>query len=426
MNYTGNDMWDANAQSYIKNIELADSGETQIQFALESMPVLSVITGRFDILQPFKGKRIAVCTHITKESAIACLALKSGGGEIVLASSNPISTQDNVAAALVKYHGITVCGTSDLTEDKWKECLEKIFQFKPDIILDEGSEILSKLYERHPDYAERLIGTTEQTTSGVNKAHNMEKAGILKHPIIAVNSSQIKHMFDNYFGVGQTALTTVAQTSNLLVSAETVVVIGYGYVGKGIAAKAKGLGAHVIVCEIDPLKALNAYLEGYSVMNIQEASKIGTVFITATGSSDVIPIDAIMNMKAGAVLSNCGSGQKEIDVASLKERAVSTREIRQHLVRYYLPNGRYVHLLTDGRVTNIVAGGGNPSIIMDLSFSAIVLGVEYLLKEKLENRVYTMPVEIDEAIAQIKMNEFEINVSKPTEKQKKFDLDWHK
>lgn len=415
---------DEHIESRIKNPELADIGLERIGSALDNMPVLSVISDKFDYYKTFKGLRIALCNHITKETAAACIALKAGGAEVLLVSSNPRSTKDEVAAALVKHYGITVCGHSDQTAEEWNEYREQVFRFKPDILLDDGAKILPMLYEKYPDYADRLIGTTEQTTSGVKKCKNMEQAGILKHPVIAINSSCIKHLFDNYFGVGQTSLTTIARICNLLIATETVVVIGYGPVGKGIALRAKGLGAHVIVCEINPINALSAYLEGYSVMSIQEAAKIGTVFITATGSGDVIPIDAIMNMKSGAILSNCGSGQVEIDIASLKEKAVSSKEIRPHMVRYYLEDGKYVHVLTDGRVTNLVGDEGNPAVIMDLTFSAIVLGAEYLIKEKLEPSVYTMPQKVDEMIASIKLNEFDIKISKPTEKQKQYDMEW--
>lgn len=412
--------------SYIKAPELADAGAEQILFAQNYMPVLSVISSKLEYLIPFEGLKIAICSHITKETAAACIVLKNGGAKVMLVSSNPISTQDDVAAALAMRYGITVCGHSQQTPEEWIQYLEMIFQFEPDILLDDGAEILPMMYEKFPNLAERLLGSTEQTTSGVKKCMNMERAGILKHPIIAVNSSRIKHLFDNYYGVGQSSLTTISNIGNLLFATETVVVIGYGNVGRGISQKAKGLGARVIVCEIDPLKALNAYLEGNMVMTIQEAAKVGTVFITATGSSDVIPIDVIMNMKSGVILSNCGSGQTEIDVASIKEKAVSSKEIRTHMVRYYFDNGKYVHVLTDGRVTNLVGGEGNPAVIMDLTFSAIVLGVEYLIKNKLERKVYTMPEEIDKMIASIKMNEYEIRVSKPTEKQKVYDSDWHK
>lgn len=413
-------------ESRIKDLGLADIGVERIKSAMEDMPVLSVIGGRFDFSKTLAGLKIAFCSHITKETAAACIALKSGGADVLLVSSNPCSTQDEVAAGLAKHYGITVCGHSQQTPDDSAEYREQIFRFKPDILLDEGAEILPILYQNYPDCAARLIGSTEQTTSGVNKCENMEKNDILKHPVIAVNSSRIKHLFDNYFGVGQTSITSIARICNLLIATETVVVIGYGPVGKGIAMRAKGFGAHVIVCEINPIHALNAYLEGYSVMDIQDAAKVGTVFITATGSSDVIPIDAIMNMKPGAILSNCGSGQTEIDMISLKEKAVSCEEIRPHMARYYLDNGKHVHVLTDGRVTNLVGGEGNPAVIMDLTFSAIVLGVEYLTTEKLENKVYTMPEKIDEMIAFIKMNEFEIKTTKPTEKQKKYDNDWRK
>ena len=410
----------------IKDIALADQGKHNIETAMENMPVMKIIHDRFQYQSFFKNIKIAVCSHITKETAIACIAFKNAGAEVLLVSSNPNSTQDEVAAALVKYYDISVYGHSEQTKDEWIEYRKVIFEFWPDILLDDGAEILPMVYESCPELAGHLIGTTEQTTSGVKKVKNMEREGILKHPVIAVNSSKIKYMFDNRFGVGQTSTTTILNLSNVLVGAERVVVIGYGPAGKGIAVNMRGMGGHVIVCEVDPIRALEAYMDGFEVMSIEKAAERGSIFVTATGSCDVIPIDMIMKMRSGAILSNCGSGQVEFDYEGLKKIAAAHEEVHPYMEKFVLPSGRYVYVLTQGRVTNLVAGEGNPSAIMDLSFASISLAAEYLVKNKLENRVYVLPEEIDRAIGRIKLNEFEISLSKPTEKQKVYDRDWHK
>ena len=416
-----------NALQYkIKDIHLAEQGKRSIEMAMENMPVMKIIHERFQYQQVLKNIKIAVCSHITKETAVACIALKNAGADVLLVSSNPHSTQDDVAAALVKYDQISVYGRSSQTRDEWIAYRKDVFSFRPDILLDDGAEILPMIYESCPELAEHLIGTTEQTTSGVKKVKNMELAGILKHPVIAVNSSKIKHLFDNRFGVGQTSTTTILNLSNVLVGAERVVVIGYGPAGKGIASNMRGMGGHVIVCETEPIRALEAYIDGFEVMSIEKAVEKGSIFITATGSCDVIPLDLIMKMQSGAILSNCGSGQVEFDYEGLKQISVSQEEVRPYMEKFILPNGRYVHVLTEGRVTNLVAGEGNPAAIMDLSFASISLAVEYLVKHELQNLVYVLPEEIDQAIGRIKLNEFEISLSKPSEKQKAYDKDWHK
>ena len=405
--------------------EAAQKGAKDIDYASENMPVLSVIRSKFDYEKPFSGLKIAVCGHITKETAVTCLTLKSGGADLMVLPSEPATLQDHIVAGL-KQQGIMTCGYSGMTLREWTGYKEQVFQFRPDIIMDEGAELLSMMYEQFPDYAENMIGSTVLTSSGISRCRNMERSGMLKHPVITLNSSKIKSLFDNYAGVGQTSVYCVAQICHLLFATETVVVVGYGSVGRGIARKSKALGARVIVCETNPINALSAYLEGYEVMSIQDAARTGTVFFTATGSVNVIPIDVIRNMKPGAILSNCGSGQKEIDIASVKEEAVSSEEIRPHLVRYSFNNGKYVHVLTDGLVTNLIGGNGNPPVIMDLTFSAAVLAVEYLVHEKLESRVHVLPESIDMMIASIKLNEYELKLSKPTEKQKAYDKDWRK
>jgi len=415
-----------NVNSKVKDLSLSEIGEEKILMTAERMPIVAVILEKYNLLRPFDNHRIAINCHITKETAVMCIALKNGGADVLLVASSPTSTQDDIAAALVKYHRITVIGHSLMTPTDVSEGIAAIFAFKPDIIMDEGAEALAYLYEHKPDFMSHIIGATVQTSSGISKCHLLEQDHLLKHPVITVNSSQIKSLFDNYFGVGQTSISSITQITNKLIAGETVVVIGYGSVGKGIALRAKGLGAHVIVCEVDPLLALNAYMEGYYVMSIMEAAKIGTIFITATGSVDVLPFEAIRMMKPGAILSNCGSGQNEIDVDSLKKNAISSKMIQPHMVRYDLFNHKYVYLLTDGRVTNIIAAGGNAPELMDLTFSAVLMSVEYLMDEKLEEKVYTLPNSVNRKIARLRLNELDIHLSEKTSRQQEYDNDWHK
>ncbi|MDD4291375.1 MAG: adenosylhomocysteinase [Clostridia bacterium] len=410
----------------IKDIGLASAGLKRIDAAMIDMPVLVTISDRMGYQQALAGKKIAVCSHITKETAVACICLKNSGADVLISSSNPRSTQDDIAAALVEGYGISVYGKSQQTDREWVEFKEKIVEFQPDLLLDDGAEVLPLIYEKYPELTKRLLGTTEQTSSGVVKVKNMEKAGMLKHPVIAINSSKIKYLFDNNIGVGQTSVTSILSIANVLAATEVVVVVGYGNVGRGIALRMQGMGAHVIVCERDEIRALDAYLNGFRVMSLAEAVKTGSIFVTATGSSNIIPLEIILQMKNGAVLSNCGSGQSEVDVKGIKECALSSEVINAHMTSYTLPNRKTVRVLTDGRVTNIVGGGGNPAAIMDLTFSAIVLGVEYLVNNKLEQKVYVMPEEIDKAIALIKLNELDIHLNKETAAQKLYDGDWHK
>ena len=412
----------------ILDIGLADQGAERLNASMEEMAVLSTIDGRFSIQMPFEGLKITMCAHITKETACACVALKSGGADVMLIASNPRSTQDDIAAALVRDYGIRVFGYSQQTLEEWDSYKRKAIDFQPDLLLDEASELLSFLYEQSPMTAYHLIGSTEQTTGGVFKLKVMDENHILCHPAIAVNSSKIKHLFDNFYGVGQSSVTSMIEATGSLLAGKTVVVIGYGNVGAGIALRQKGMGANVIVCEIDPVKALDAYLAGYRVMPLKEAAECGEVFMTATGSKDVIPLPVIKKLKSGAFLINCGSGQCEIDVTGLKESAREMVPVNAHVDRYTMENGHFINLVADGRVGNIVVSGGNPPAIMDLTFSQIVLAAEYLVanRGKLNHRMYVMPESVDQKIAKIKLNELTVRIDTPTEIQKKYDSSWHK
>lgn len=419
---------DKNNKYCILDISLAEQGLQRLQTAMEEMSVLSIIDGRFSVQLPFKGLKIAVCSHVTKETAVACVALKSGGADVMLVASNSLSIQDDIAAVLVKYYDIAVFGYSGQTTEEWTAFKEKIIDFEPDLLLDEAAGILSMLYECHQETAQHLIGYTEQTTSGVFKLKLMDKSGMLLHPAFAVNSSKIKHLFDNYYGVGQSSVVAFIKATGLLLAGQTVVVIGYGHVGRGIALRQKGMGANVIVCEIDPIKALEAYLNGYQVMPLKEAASKGDVFITATGSKDVLPLSVARQLKSGAFLLNCGSGYSEIDVCGIRQYAKKVEKISAFIERFTLDDGKSVNLFTEGGVANIIVSGGNPSSIMDLTFSQIVLAAEYLVQNrgKLGNRMYIMPESIDQNIAKIKLNELDIHIDTPTETQQKYDASWQK
>ena len=412
----------------ILDLHLADQGLARLNASMEEMAVLSTIDGRLSIQLPFEGLRITVCAHITKETGCACVALRSGGADVMLIASNPRSTQDDIAASLVRDYGVRVFGYSQQTEEEWDSYKRRAIDFQPDLLLDEASELLSFLYEVSPETPAHFIGSTEQTTGGVFKLKLMDEAGILKHPAIAINSSKIKHLFDNFYGVGQSSVTAMIQATGGLLAGKTVVVIGYGNVGAGIALRQKGMGANVIICEIDPIKALDAYLHGYRVMPLKEAAAYGEIFMTATGSKDVIPLSVIKQLKSGAYLVNCGSGQVEIDVAGLQGFAVDMERLNPFVDKYTLENGHFVNLVADGRVGNIVVSGGNPAEIMDLTFSQIIMAAEYLVQRRgrMKNRMYVMPETVDQKIAKIKLNELMVDIDIPTAIQKKYDNTWHK
>ncbi len=409
----------------IKDITLADSGETHIRTAIEQMPVLAWVDQNFSGRKFLKGKRIVVSSHATKESAALCIVLKHCGAEVLLCSQKFASTQDDVAAALVKYWEIPVFASSNFKEEEREFFVDKVVEFAPDIIIDDGAVLLSPLYERHADFVSRIIGAIEQTASGVHKERVMEREGILRHPLIAADSCEIKHLFDNTYGVGQTGIMVLLRNNNILIALETVVIMGYGPLGKGLAKIMRNFGTHVIICETDPVRALDAYTAGYNVRSLKTALSEGTVFVTATGSCDVLPIDAIRQMKNGAILINLGSEQIEIDVASIK-RTAKCEKINRYMDRYTFPDGKYVNLVTDGLPANLVHSEGNPPQVMDLTFSAIALSVEYLLCNHLERKIYVLPREVDQQIAAVKLSALGVPLIKPTQRQQDYDNDWRK
>ena len=410
----------------IKDINLAEQGKNQIEWAFKDMPVLKQIQERFIKEQPFKGLKLSACVHVTKETAALCVVMKSGGADAVLVASNPLSTQDDVAAALVKYYDIPTFAVAGETVEQYKSHIQEALKHDPDIIIDDGCDIVSTIHEQCPEMAEKIIGSTEETTTGIIRLQALEAQGLLKFPAVGVNTSLTKHLYDNRYGTGQSSMDGIIRGANILIAGKTVVVSGYGWCGRGCALRAKALGANVIVCEVDPLKALEAAMEGYRVMPIAQAAKEGDIFLTVTGDKHVVDVHHILEMKDGAFLANSGHFDWEVNVAGLKEHAIEIRQIRPNLEEYKLDNGKSVYVYAQGRLVNLVAAEGHPASVMDMSFANQALGIEYLVKNKgkLENKLYTLPHEVDVKIAELKLKSMGIEIDTLTPEQEKYLNSW--
>lgn len=410
----------------IKDINLADQGKNQIEWAFKDMPVLNLIQERFIKEQPFKGLKLSACVHVTKETAALCVVMKAGGADAVLVASNPLSTQDDVAAALVKHYGIPTFAIAGESVEQYKAHIEEALNHDPDIIIDDGCDIVATIHASHPEMAGKIIGSTEETTTGIQRLQALEAEGKLKFPAVGVNTSMTKHLYDNRYGTGQSAMDGIIRAANILIAGQTVVISGYGWCGKGCAMRAKALGANVIVCEIDPLKALEAAMEGYRVMPIDEASKIGDIFLTVTGNKHVVDVKHILQMKNGAFLANAGHFNYEVNVPDLAAETTEIKKIRPTLEEYKLKNGKSVYVLAEGRLVNLVSAEGHPASVMDMSFANQALGIEFLVKNKgtLENKLYTLPLEVDEEIARIKLKAMGIEIDKLTPEQEKYLNTW--
>ena len=410
----------------IKDIELADQGKNQIEWAFKDMPVLKQIQERFIKEQPFKGLRLSACVHVTKETAALCVVMKSGGADAILVASNPLSTQDDVAAALVKHYGIPTFAVAGDSVEQYTAHIQEALKHNPDIIIDDGCDIVSTIHEQCPEMAEKIIGSTEETTTGIIRLQALEAQGLLRFPAVGVNTSLTKHLYDNRYGTGQSSMDGIIRGANILIAGKTVVVSGYGWCGRGCALRAKALGANVIVCEVDPLKALEAAMEGYRVMPIAEAAKEGDIFLTVTGDKHVVDVQHILTMKDGAFLANSGHFDWEVNVAGLKEHAVSIKEIRPNLEEYKLDNGKSVYVFAQGRLVNLVNAEGHPASVMDMSFANQALGIEFLVKNrgKLENKLYTLPHEVDVKIAELKLKSMGIEIDTLTPEQEEYLHSW--
>lgn len=405
----------------VKDIGLADKGRLQIGWAEMHMPVLRLLNEMMSIEKPLRGIKIAAVLHVTKETAVLVKALKAGGAEVWLAASNPLSTQDEVAAALAE-EGVHVFAWRGETEEEYFWAIDVIAGSEPDIVIDDGGDLHVHLHTVKPGIAKRIVGGTEETTTGVLRLKALEKDGVLMYPVIAVNNAYTKYLFDNRYGTGQSTIDGILRATNIMLAGKTVVVAGYGWVGRGIATRARGMGANVIVTEVDPVRALEAVMDGFKVMKMVEAAKIGDIFITATGNIDVITKEHFMLMKNGAVLANAGHFDVEVDVKGLESIAVGKKEVRDCLTEYLLPNGRRLYLLAKGRLVNLVCAEGHPSEVMDMSFANQALSIKYLVenKGKLEVKVHNVPYEIDLMVAKLKLKSMGIEIDELTEEQRKY------
>lgn len=410
----------------IKDINLAEQGKNQIEWAFKDMPVLKQIQKRFIEEKPFKGLRLSACVHVTKETAALCVVMKSGGADAVLVASNPLSTQDDVAAALVKYYGIPTYAIAGETVEQYKSHIKIALDHNPDIIIDDGCDIVSMIHAERPELAAKVIGSTEETTTGIIRLQALEAQGELKFPAVGVNTSLTKHLYDNRYGTGQSSFDGVMRAANILIAGKTVVVSGYGWCGKGVALRAKALGANVIVCEVDPLKALEAAMEGYRVMPISKAALEGDIFLTVTGDKHVVDVQHLLAMKDGAFVGNVGHFDWEVNVAGLKEHTVDIKQIRPNLEEYKLDNGKSIYVFAQGRLVNLVAAEGHPASVMDMSFANQALGIEFLVKNngKLENKLYTLPHEVDVKIAELKLESMGIEIDTLTPEQEEYLNSW--
>lgn len=410
----------------IKDISLAEQGKKNIEWAYKDMPVLAQIRERYKTEQPFKGLRISSCVHVTKETANLVITMKEGGADAVLAASNPLSTQDDVAAALVKYWDIPVYGYAGEDSETYKKHVQAILEHKPHFIIDDGCDIVATIHSQRPDLIPEIIGSCEETTTGIIRLNAMEKDGSLKFPALAVNSSLTKFMYDNRYGTGQSAIDGIIRATNILLAGKTFVVCGYGWCGKGCAMRARGLGANVIVTEVDPLKALEAAMEGYKVMPIAEAAKVGDIFLAITGDINVVDVPHLLAMKDGAMVCNAGHFDVEVNVNGLKAHTTDIKRIRPSLEEYILNNGKSVYVLAEGRLVNLIAAEGHPASVMDMSFANQALGAEYIIKNKnkLENKVYTLPQSTDIEIAKIKLASMGIEIDELTDEQFKYLNSW--
>ncbi|VUT25376.1 MAG: S-adenosyl-L-homocysteine hydrolase [Candidatus Methanolliviera sp. GoM_asphalt] len=411
--------------NYIKDIKLADEGKKRIAWAERNMPVLSSIKKEFERDKPLKDVKVAACLHVTVETANLILALKAGGAKIRLAGSNPLSTQDDVSAALVE-EGVEVFAIRGENDKEYYECIEKILTMEPNVILDDGSDTIATVHSRHEELIDGIFGACEETTTGVVRLRALEREKRLKFPVIAVNDAKTKMMFDNRYGTGQSALHGIMNATNFLFAGKDVVIIGYGWCGRGIASRARGLGSNVIVVETDPTKSLEASMDGFRVMPMLEAAKIGDLFITAAGDISVVRREHFEEMKDGAILANSGHFNVEIDIEDLEEMAVCVSEAKENVMEYKLEDGRRLYLLAEGRLVNLSCAYGHPSEVMDMSFADQALSVKYIVenKEKLEKLVYSVPKEIDGEVATRKLEAMGIEIEKLTEEQVKYLNSW--
>jgi adenosylhomocysteinase len=411
----------------VKDITLAERGRRKIDWANQHMPVLQLIRKQFIKEQPLKGVRMSACLHVTSETANLAITLRDGGADLVLCASNPLSTQDEVAAALTKDFGIPTYAIKGEDNATYYAHITAAIDHKPQITLDDGADLVTQLLTKHPDLVKGVIGGTEETTTGVIRLRAMAKDGTLKYPIIAVNDAQTKHLFDNRYGTGQSTIDGILRATNLLIAGLRVVIAGYGWCGRGVAMRAKGLGADVIITEVNPVRALEAQMDGYRVMSMNEAAKIGDIFVTVTGDKSVLAAEHFEHMKDGAVLANSGHFNVEIDIGALEKLSSTKKQARPFVDEYVMKDGRKLYLLGEGRLINLSAAEGHPASVMDMSFANQALSVEYLIKHapELQNQVYSVPDHIDRQIAKLKLESMGIQLDKLTAEQEHYLSSWN-
>ena len=410
----------------VKDQALAEKGRFRIQWAENDMPVLRQIRERFEKERPLKGVSIAACLHVTSETANLMWTLVAGGADVVLAASNPLSTQDDVAASLVAHFEVPVFAIKGEDNQTYYRHLRAALDFQPNITMDDGADLLSTLHKERTDLLPNVIGGTEETTTGVIRLRAMANDGALKYPVIAVNDALTKHFFDNRYGTGQSTLDGIIRATNVLFAGRVCVVGGYGWCSRGIASRARGLGARVIVTEVDPLRAIEAVMDGFDVMTMEKAAKVGDIFVTATGDKNVIDERHFPLMKDGAIVSNSGHFNVEINIPELEKLAVEKRHVREFVDQFILKDGRRINLLAEGRLVNLSAAEGHPASVMDMSFANQALSVEYVVKhhKELPNQVFPVPTNIDKEIARLKLEAMGITIDKLTPEQEKYLASW--
>ena len=410
----------------VKNIELADLGKRRIEWANQSMPVLQSIRKEFIKNQPLKGIRIAACLHVTTETANLAITLRDGGADVVLCASNPLSTQDDVASSLVRDYNISTYAIKGEDNDSYYKHILAALDHKPHMTMDDGADLVSTALTKRKDVLDGIIAGTEETTTGVIRLRAMAKDGQLRYPIVAVNDALTKHMFDNRYGTGQSTMDGVIRCTNMLIAGSKFVIAGFGWCGRGLASRARGMGADVIVTEIDPTKAIEAVMEGYRVMSMAEAAKIGDIFVTVTGNKNVLAREHFEAMKNGAVVANSGHFNVEIDIPALEKLSSTKRTTRDFVEEYVMKDGRKIYLLGEGRLINLAAAEGHPASVMDMSFANQALSCEFLIKnyKTLEKKVYSVPDELDKKVARLKLESMGVKIDKLTAEQEEYLASW--
>jgi adenosylhomocysteinase len=410
----------------VRDLGLAPKGKARVEWAAQSMPVLELVRQRFAAERPLAGMYLAACLHVTTETGNLMRVLKAGGAEVALAASNPLSTQDEVAAWLVADEQISVFAIRGEDKDTYYRHLQRVLSLRPHLTMDDGADLVSTLHTTGGDSAARVFGGTEETTTGVIRLRSMASRGVLKYPIIAVNDAKTKHLFDNRYGTGQSTIDGIIRATNRLLAGSTFVVCGYGWCGRGVAMRAHGMGANVIVTEIDPIRALEAVMDGYRVLPMAEAAKLGDFFVTLTGNTDVIREEHFALMKDGAILANSGHFNVELELDALEAISAKKRLLREGIEEYTLPSGVRINVLAEGRLINLAAAEGHPSSVMDMSFANQALAAEYLVKHRdsLEKGVFPVPEAIDRGIAELKLHALGITVDALTEKQQEYLASW--